>query len=306
MLINHAIFFKKTVPSAMKLNNSLQILNWVYFSFLFIFLDGCDSINSSKPDRLIARAENHYLYLSDIEQNFDAFASEEDSLIEVSNFINNWARQKLLYEKSMINLPEEKISELNHLVDAYKNNLFINAYREFVLKSSMDTLTTKSLLGAFYDANKRNFLLKEPIYRLRHVSFPIDNVDRREITRRFKRFAAEDIEFLDSLSFQFSNYFLSDSIWLNKVELREQLYHLSSQQQEQFLKSLDYFEVKDSLALYLFQLVERLDRGNVAPFSYVEKTIRDIVFNQRKLKFLRSFDNDVLQDAIKTKKFEKY
>jgi hypothetical protein len=134
----------------------------------------------------------------------------------------------------------------------------------------------------------------------------LDNVDRREITRRFKRFEVKDIRFLDSLSFQFSNYFLSDSIWLNQLEIREQLHHLNQRELKRFLKRPNYYEVKDSLALYLFELVERLERGSVAPISYVENTIRDIVFNQRKLKFLRSFDNDILEDAIKTKKFEKY
>jgi hypothetical protein len=131
-------------------------------------------------------------------------------------------------------------------------------------------------------------------------------VDRREITRRFKRYDTQDVKFLDSLSFQFSNYFLSDSIWLNQIEVRERLGHLDQQQQDRFLKSPNYFEVKDSLVLYLFQLAGRLDRGNVAPISYVENTISNIVFNQRKLEFLRSFDIDILQDAIKTKKFEKY
>lgn len=306
MLINHAIFFKKTVESAMRLFNFLQLPLWVILSSLFSVLMGCNSITSSNQDRLIARAENYYLYRSDIERNFESFASEEDSMIKVGDFINNWARQKLLYEKSLINLPQNKISELTHLVDAYQNSLFINAYREFVLKSTMDALTTQSLIGTYYEENKRNFLLKEPIYRLRYISFPLDNVDRREITRRFKRFDPEDVKFLDSLSFQFSNYFLSDSIWLNQIEVRDRLGYLDQQQQDRFLKSPNYYEVKDSLALYLYQLAGRLDRGNVAPISYVENTIRDIVFNQRKLEFLRSFDIDILQDAIKTKKFEKY
>jgi hypothetical protein len=290
----------------MRLINCLQLSKWVILTCLLVFLTCCDSISSSNQDRLIARAENHYLYLSDIERNFEHFVSEEDSLIKVSDYINNWARQKLLYEKSMINLPEDKITELTNMVDAYKNTLFMNAYREFVLKSTMDTLTTKSMISAFYKSNKRNFLLKEPIYRIRHLSFPLDNVDRLEITRRFKRFDVEDVSFLDSLSFQFSNYFISDSIWLNQIEVRDQLHYIDAQKQKRLLKSPDYHEVKDSLALYLFQLVDRLDRGNVAPVSYLENTIGDIVFNQRKLEFLRSFDNDILQDAIKTKKFEKY
>jgi hypothetical protein len=64
--------------------------------------------------------------------------------------------------------------------------------------------------------------------------------------------------------------------------------------------------VKDSLALYLLALVDRLDRGSIAPLSYVENTIKDVVFNKRKIEFLRYFDNNILQDAIKTKKFETY
>lgn len=306
MLINHAIFFKKNVQNAMRLISCVSFFNWVISCYFLLIINSCDSISTSGQDRLIARAENHYLYLSDIERNFKTFASVEDSLIIVGNFINNWARIKLLYEKSLVNLPEEKISVLTDLVNEYRHSLFINAYREFVLKSTMDTLITKPLIDSFYEGNKQSFLLKEPLYRIRHISLPLDNVDRKEIRLRFKRFEDEDIRFLDSLSFQFSNYFLSDSIWLNQLEVRKKLDHLNKQKLERFLKRTDYYEVKDSLALYLFKLVERLERGSIAPVSYVENTIRDIVFNQRKLKFLRSFDNDILHDAIKSKKFEKY
>tara|TARA_B100001113_G_scaffold194024_1_gene159164 strand:+ start:3069 stop:3938 length:870 start_codon:yes stop_codon:yes gene_type:complete len=284
----------------------LKLSKFAIMSFLFMILFSCDSITSSNQDRLIARAENHYLYLSDLERNLKSFSSVEDSLIQATNYINNWAREKLFFEKSLINLPQEKISDLTNLVDAYKNNLFINAYREFVLKSTMGSFDTKSSIKSFYEANKQNFLLKEPIFRFRYISFPLDNVVRKQITRRFKRYNVEDVKFLDSLSFQFSSYFLSDTVWLNQIEVREQLNNLNQKQKELFLKSPNYYEVKDSLVIYLFQLAERLERGNIAPISYVENTIRDIVFNQKKLELLRSFDNDVLQDAIKTKKFERY
>ncbi len=290
----------------MMLIKFLKLSKFAIMSFLFMILFSCDSITSSNQDRLIARAENHYLYLSDLERNLKSFSSVEDSLIQATNYINNWAREKLFFEKSLINLPQEKISDLTNLVDAYKNNLFINAYREFVLKSTMGSFDTKSSIKSFYEANKQNFLLKEPIFRFRYISFPLDNVVRKQITRRFKRYNVEDVKFLDSLSFQFSSYFLSDTVWLNQIEVREQLNNLNQKQKELFLKSPNYYEVKDSLVIYLFQLAERLERGNIAPISYVENTIRDIVFNQKKLELLRSFDNDVLQDAIKTKKFERY
>ena len=148
----------------MKLINCLQLSKKRILSCLILSLMGCNSITSSNQDRLIARAENHYLYRSDLDRNFDSFESKEDSLVKVSAFINNWARNKLLYEKSLVNLSQDKISELTHLVDAYQNSLFINAYREFVLKSTMDTLTNHSSINEFYQENKQNFLLKEPIY----------------------------------------------------------------------------------------------------------------------------------------------
>ena len=284
----------------------LSLYFWGLLFILSSVLLSCDGVNSSDSERLIGRAENHYLYLSDVKRSFDGFTSKEDSLIRVTKFIDEWARQKLLYEKSLINLPEEKITQLNELVNNYQSDLFMNAYREFVLKSSMDTLMTEGLIRAFYEETKHNFKLKEPVYRIRYISFPLDNVDQREITKRFKKFDENDVVFLDSLSFQFSNFFLSDSIWLNEVEIRDQLFFLDELQQDRFLKTPNYYEVKDSLALYLLTLVDRLDRGNIAPLSYVENTIKDIVFNKRKIEFLRSFDNDILQDAIKTKKFETY
>ena len=306
MLINDAIFFKKYVITTMNIKNCLKLSKWILSIAILFILTACEGIHPPGSDRLIARAENHYLYLSDISRKFESFTSKEDSIIRVNDFINNWARQKLLYEKSLINLPQDKISELTELVDNYESSLFRNAYKEFVLKSSMDTIMQQSLNQAYYERNKQNFILNEPVYRIRHISFPLDNVDRGEIINRFKRFNAEDVFFLDSLSFQFSSYFLADSIWLNQLEITEQMSFLNLNERSKFLKSPNYFEVEDSLALYLYQLVDRLDRGNVAPLTYVKSTIRDIVFNKRKIEFLKSFDNDILQDAIKFKKFEKY
>ena len=47
-------------------------------SLLFIqliIIIGCDGIVKNSQDRLIARAENHYLYLSDIKDQLSSFKS---------------------------------------------------------------------------------------------------------------------------------------------------------------------------------------------------------------------------------------
>ena len=55
----------------MMLINCLKLSKLAIMSFFFIILMGCDSITSSNQDRLIARAENHYLYLSDFERSLE-------------------------------------------------------------------------------------------------------------------------------------------------------------------------------------------------------------------------------------------
>ena len=306
MLINHAIFYNINVPTTMIRKYSLSLIGACSSLFLLSFLISCESITQAKQDRLIARADNHYLYWSDIERELPPFSSEQDSLSKVNFLINEWARQKLIYEKALINLDADKISVLNAMVNDYKTNLFKNAYRELILKSSQDSLYTGTLVNDYYMKNLNSFKLKESIYRIRYIGLPLDNVDQKEIKRRFKSFNREDIEYLDSLSFQFSNYFLLDSVWFKESEIRNRLDFLNERQQNRFIKTPNYYEVKDSLVLYLLSLVEQLDPGNIAPLPYVEQTIKDLVSNKRKIEFLRSFDNDILQDAIKTKKFEKY
>ena len=99
---------------------------------------------------------------------------------------------------------------------------------------------------------------------------------------------------------------MTDSIWIKKRDIYNKVIIINPDNQEIYLKKTKYYEVKDTLELYLFQLVERLDRNEIAPLSYIESTIKNIVLNRRKIEFLRNFDNEILQDAIKTKKFETY
>ena len=103
-----------------------------------------------------ARAENHYLYLSDIKDSLKLFKSSDDSITKVRGLINNWARKKLIYEKSLINLPVDKISKINSMVDDYKSSLYRNNYREFVLKSLMDTVLNNELISSI---SKTRFVL---------------------------------------------------------------------------------------------------------------------------------------------------
>jgi hypothetical protein len=174
-----------------------------------------------------------------------------------------------------------------------------------LIKAKIDTLITKKQISDYYQSNSFIFKLKEPLYKYRYIEFPKNNIDRNEITKRFIRYSYEDKHFLDSLTFQFSNSFLNDSIWFSKKAVLKNVEFLNSKNLLSIKKS-EIFEVEETIQVYLFKIENYLPKNEIAPLSFVENTIRNIVFNQRKLKFLKNFDQELINDAIQNKKFEIY
>ena len=267
----------------------------------------CKEFNTNINDKVIARVDNDYLFSSDLQKlNYD-YKSKEDSLITMNSFINKWALERILLRQSLINLSEEKLTRIENLVQDYKFDLLANNYTEFVVSSKLDTILSSVETYDFYSKNLNNFKLNSPIYRVKYINFLKNNVDRRQITRSFKRFNDSDKRFIDSLSFQFLDSFLADTIWLNKGELIKNIPFINSNNFEYyFLKKRKYFEIKGETDLSLFNIIESIESNQIAPFSYVENVVANIVLNKKKLDLIENFNNEILNDAIKTKKFEVY
>ena len=73
-----------------------------------------------------------------------------------------------------------------------------------------------------------------------------------------------------------------------------------------YLKSSQFFEMEDSTGVYLTKVVEVLNPNEIAPLSYIEPTIRQVLLNRRKMQYLRSLETDLMDEAIRQKEFEIY
>jgi len=95
----------------------------------------------------------------------------------------------------------------------------------------------------FYPKTKKFFKLKAPLFKVRYIHLPPDNVDQDEIQRSFQRFNATDQHFLDSLSFQYFNYILSDSLWINKNNLTSRVRFLNQDNFDKYIKKSQFFKI---------------------------------------------------------------
>ena len=270
--------------------------------FVFVFFSFC---NSNK-DEVLARVGDKYLYRSDLKMKIDSFENDEDSILKTRSFIDNWARKNLLYEKALINLSEYKVKNLENLINDYRYDLYGNVYKESLLNNLLDTLSVDKKLSLFYEENYNLFKLNESLFKIRFIQFPIDNVDKNDIIKSFIRYNKLDKVFLDSLSYQFTNMIFSDSIWIPKKRLINNVSFINNNNIKRYTKKMNYFEYKDSLELYLLYVIDYKNNGEIAPLSHVVSSIKNIILNKNKIEYSKKIDKEIIQDAIKSKKFEIY
>jgi hypothetical protein len=263
-----------------------------------IALCSCDFINQDNLDTPIARVNDSYLYKKDIKNLIFENTSKDDSTLIVANFINRWATKQLLIDQSIINLTQEKQDAYNNLVNQYKTDLYIEAYKSSIVAKQLDSVITFEELEKFYNQNKENFKLK-----IRYIHIDENFSNTKELVEKFKRFDSIDKNELTKLSIKFKAFNLNDSIWI-KNDLLIRVLPVLKQNNIQVLKKTNFTQLQDSLGVYLVKIEAVLKTNDIAPLSYVKPTIEQIVINKRKQEILKKIEKEITIDAIKNKNFE--
>ncbi|KJD35577.1 peptidylprolyl isomerase [Tamlana sedimentorum] len=273
---------------------------------IVVVAQSCQFFKTEQEGIPVARVNESYLYLSDIEDLVPEDASVEDSTLLVQNFINKWATQQLFVDGARLNLSQKKQETFNKLVNQYKNDLYAKAYVEALVKRNIDTIVKLNEAEQYYQNNKEIFKLNEELIKFRYIHLDENIIDFKTINERFKRYNKEDKKVLDSISIQFKSYSLNDSIWIKFNQVVQKIPAITTENSNELLKKSNFIQLKDSLGVYLMQINDVLLRNDTAPLEYVKPTINQIVINKRKLELIKELEKDITKDAIKNKQFEIY
>ena len=274
-------------------------------TFLFFFTSCELSIKNSENDA-VARVNDIYLNIEDIDKSLFLDLNKKDSLFQIQNIVNDWATSKLLEDGALLNLSSRQQQEFEKLIKKYRSDLYTSAYIEALVKKNLDTIILDYQFEKIYNQNKELFVLKEDLIKLRYINHEVNMPNASEIKRRFKRFNNEDQAVLDTISIQFNSFFLNDSVWIKSDDVVKKINPLNKGFNKLLLKKLNFIQLKDSLGLYLIQIKNIANAGEEAPISYVIPTIKQIILNRRKLKLVNQLKSEIVNDAIKNKKFEIY
>lgn len=279
--------------------------NYSYILILLV-LSSCNYFTIKKETReAVARVGDTFLYKEDLKGITVSSTSAQDSILISTNYINNWIKQQLLLSKAQINL-ENETNKFEKLVKKYRQDLYINSYKEAAVKEYLDTEISSEDIQKFYDENSQNFKLNEELLKLKFIKISKDVYEKKEIVKLFKSKKSKDLDSLVSKQLSLTLHHLNDSVWIKYSDLVHKIPILKTIDKKQLLKKADFIQKEDSLSLYLVAVNAVLKRNEVAPISYISPTIEQMILHQRKLLLIRNIEETLIDDANNKQQFEIY
>ena len=293
---------QKKLQTIVRLKFKTNTMREKLLILITILLSSCNELTSTKNDKLVSRVGENYLYESEIPD----FSLYEDSLIRKKVFIDSWARENILFDLSLVNLDQKSIINLDELIERYKRDLYINSYKDILVNSMVDSIISDSEIDEYYDKNLNKFKLNEDLIKFRFVKIPLDNININKIRNGLIRFSSFDKNLIDSLSFQLASYNLNDSLWITKRDFFNQVDFINYENEKKYVKKGQLISKRDSMYVNLLFIDDILQANSVAPRSYLSDRIKSTIYNNRKILLIRELNKEIINDAIKSKKYELY
>jgi hypothetical protein len=253
----------------------------------------------------VARVYDEYLYESDLKGIVTPGTLPKDSLVLTRNYIENWVRQRLVIHQAEKNLSADQM-DFSRQLENYKNSLTIYAYENALVRQRLDTLITEEETQNYYDANQKNFLLKDNIVQLQYVKLPLKSPISKQIKILLHSDDQSDkTKLADLCEKNSADYFLDNENWLTFSEVLKQI-PIKTYNQEEFLKSHRDLEYQDSMYLYIVRFKDFKIKESVSPLNFEKQRIRDIILNKRKIELISRMQEDLYSNAQKKDVFEIY
>ena len=228
--------------------------------------------------------------------------SKEDSIVVARDFINSWAKQALLLKKAVLNLPEQN-EDLEKLVAKYRQDLFINSFKDALIKQKLDTVITNLQIEEYYKNNKESFRINENLIRFKYVKITKKNKDKSRFKKLLISKGRNDLQLLDESKDAFLASFLADTVWVRYSNVKNSIPVLNSA--ESLTKEQLYEHTIGDTVYYIY--INDLKRKNdIAPVRYMAPTIRKMLLHKRKLDLVTTVEEVLVDDAKKDKQFEIY
>jgi len=281
-------------------------MNKIAIILTIILLAGCKEDKTTDKRIPVAEVDNVILYYDELPKLIQHGVNDTDSTALIQNYINNWAKRRLMLLKAKENLSEKTRAEIEQQLDETRTNLILYQYQRQMMLEKMDTVITETELENYYSANEPSFMLGSNIVKALFIKLPLETPDLLKIKTLARSNEQNDLQQLESICYQFAEKFDDfNEEWVPmdrlSVELQQDI-----ENEENFLKRNTFFETSDSASVFLISIRDYRLRSSLAPFEYVRNDIKRIIWNTRRIDFIQNLENGIYNDALKENSFKIY
>ena len=267
----------------------------------WILLASCHQEEKEKIP--LAQVGDNILYKEDVEKVIPNNLSGTDSALWADDFVKKWVRSELVVLNAEQNLsPEQK--NVNKELNEYRNSLLTYRYKNELMVQKMDTIITSGEISTYYQQHKNEYILKNNIVKAIFIKIPFELANAENIKRLCKDNDPQKLAQLNEYCMQYAKtYDRFGDQWINSANVFNQLPE-GIGDEDRFLKRNQFAESSDTDYYYFICIRDYRMAGETAPQEYVEPEIRNILLNDRKIKFLKDIEEDIYQEGVASNKFK--
>lgn len=253
----------------------------------------------------MAEVGENKLYNSDLSEIIPSILEKGDSTMMAEDYITKWVKQELLIQKANENLTTEQ-KNVNRELREYRNSLIIYKYKNLLMKQRMDTTVTQSQVEEFYNQNPGNFNLNKNIVKAIFIKIPNEVANPSLLKSLTADTSDEGLEELKEYCLQYAKGFdIFIDNWIDFETVKNNIPQ-EIEDVEQFLTRNNQIELNDSNYYYLVRIQEFKLKNSLAPLTYLENNIKNLILNQRKIKFLKEVEDNIYKEGTRQNKFKVY
>jgi hypothetical protein len=271
------------------------LLNVLVLCFYFASI-GCQRQAQTDTSPVIASANAHVLTLAEFSRFAPVGMDAQDSVAFAKQYINAWIRNKLLFDKALLNLPDEQ-QTIEAKAEEYRQSLYIHKYEQQLINYNMDKTVSEEEAQAYYEKHKSEFRLSSDIVLVRFLKIDKSHGQADRIRSWIRSNNEDDIDNLKNIGFQYGSRFAFEEEWLDFDYVLSQLPNKPYNPQG-VLRHRNLVSDSDSAHYYYLLVSAHKLKGETAPMEYVFGTIAEIVVQQKKRNLIAETRSKLFRDAL--------
>lgn len=272
--------------------------NFIFIIIIIFFAISCQQ--KEKPDNWVAKYNDSYLLKSDIRAVIPKGLSEDDSLLFVNQYIEKWAKDRVLINTVHDFLTEEEILKIQSQVESYREDLTESLIEEKFMLDFSDEVSEQELLK-YYEQFPDTFILKDDIISFRILEVPEDSANRYKRMLRNEEY--DDLK----ARLEFNNYRFdfTENNWIELDKLLATDILPNRIKNQNLMVRNQIFSATENNNTFIIQIESIGKKGESAPYTYIKPTIKSVVLNKRKLNLLSEKKQELYEKALENHEIKK-